>query len=187
VKVIRSNAAILILTMDNVRGKITDLRALGFADPVMMITSNPTILSYAPERLLICGRMIMRFDDDAMDRMLAQLINQPRAVIDAVALARPRSWSDLRAIIVAGEERRGEDSEGLIRVGIGGITAFVPRAANQSRRLPNVVRIWRSSVPLRSMLTSSRREGAFLVAALLELRPPGRRSSATARGGFAPS
>ena len=101
VKMITSNPAILILAMDTVRGKIADLRELRFADPVKMITSNPAILSYARERLLICGGIVMGFDDDRVDRMLAQLIKQPRAVIDAVALARPRTCSDLRAIIVA--------------------------------------------------------------------------------------
>jgi hypothetical protein len=31
-------------TIDNIRGKIADLRRHGFADPVKMITSSPTIL-----------------------------------------------------------------------------------------------------------------------------------------------
>jgi hypothetical protein len=31
--------------------------------------------------------------------MLARLIKEPRAVIDAVAAAQPRTWSEVRAII----------------------------------------------------------------------------------------
>jgi hypothetical protein len=32
------------LPIDNIRGKIADLRELGFADPMKMITLRPTIL-----------------------------------------------------------------------------------------------------------------------------------------------
>ena len=34
-------------TIDNIRGKIADLREVGFADPVKMIASHPSILSYS--------------------------------------------------------------------------------------------------------------------------------------------
>ena len=80
---------------------MADLRELGFADPVKMITSSPAILGYARERLLLCGRVVMRLDDDGADGMLAPLIKQSRAVIDAVALARPRTWAEVRGIILA--------------------------------------------------------------------------------------
>ncbi|NWG25527.1 MAG: hypothetical protein HXY30_14125, partial [Pseudorhodoplanes sp.] len=37
--------------IDNIRGKISDLQALGFADPVKMITSLPAILGYAIDNI----------------------------------------------------------------------------------------------------------------------------------------
>jgi hypothetical protein len=100
VKMITSSPAILGYAIGNIRGKIADLRELGFADPVKMITSLPAILGYSRERLLLCGSTVMRLDDGA-DGLLARLIKQPRAVIDAVAVADPRTWSEVRAIIAA--------------------------------------------------------------------------------------
>src|SRR5207253_1280463 len=46
-----SNPSILGLAMENIRGKLSDLRALGFADPVKMVTSNPSILGLAMENI----------------------------------------------------------------------------------------------------------------------------------------
>ena len=54
---------ILIQGIDNIRGRITDLRELGFNDPVKMVTSRPTILGYGRERVLLCGRIVMRLEE----------------------------------------------------------------------------------------------------------------------------
>ena len=43
------------MSVDNIRNKIADLRELGFADPVKMITSRPTILDLAIDN--ICGKI----------------------------------------------------------------------------------------------------------------------------------
>ena len=83
------------------RTKIADLRELGFADPVKMITSTPAILGYAPERLLLCGKIVMQLRDEEKERMFLQLIKQPRTAIDAVATAQPGTWTEVRAIIAA--------------------------------------------------------------------------------------
>jgi hypothetical protein len=100
-KMITSLPTILSYEIHSIRGRIAHLHELGFADPVKMITSSPAILGYARERLLICGRIVMGLDDNRADQLLAQIIKQPRAIIDAVAVARPRTWSDVRALIVA--------------------------------------------------------------------------------------
>ena len=42
---------ILGLGIDNIRGRITDLRELGFNDPVKMVTSSPTILGLAIDNI----------------------------------------------------------------------------------------------------------------------------------------
>ena len=63
-----------------------------------IITPNPAILGYAQERLLLCGWVVTGLDKGT-DEMLARLIREPRAVIDAVAAAQPRTWSEVRAII----------------------------------------------------------------------------------------
>jgi hypothetical protein len=76
------NPSILGLAMDNIRGRIADLRELGFNDPVKMVTSRPAILGYARERVLICGRIVMRLEERT-DDMLGRLIKESRAVIDA--------------------------------------------------------------------------------------------------------
>jgi hypothetical protein len=99
VKIITSLPTILGYAIDNIRGKIADLRQLGFADPVKMITPNPAILGYAQERLLLCGGIVNQLDKGT-DEMLVRLIKEPRAVIDAVAAAQPRTWSEVRAVIV---------------------------------------------------------------------------------------
>jgi hypothetical protein len=99
-KMITSSPAILGLSINNIRGRIADLRELGCTDPAKMITASPAILGYARERLLLCGDIIKHLEDGT-DKMLARLIRESRAVIDAVAIARPRTWSDVHAIIVA--------------------------------------------------------------------------------------
>ena len=101
VKMITSLPAILGYAIDSIRSKLADLRQLGFADPVKMITSLPAIMGYARERLLLCGKIVMQLDDDGTDGMFAQLIRQPRAVIDAIAAAQPRTWSEVRIIAAA--------------------------------------------------------------------------------------
>jgi hypothetical protein len=98
VKMITSQPAILGYSIDNIRGKIVDLRELGFTDPARMITPNPAILGYAQERLLLCGRIVTGLDN-GNEQMLVRLVKEPRAVIDAVAAAQPRSWSEVRAVI----------------------------------------------------------------------------------------
>ena len=98
---ITSLPTILGYSIDSIRGKLDDLRQLGFADPVKMITSLPAILGYSRERLLLCGKIVMQLDDGGSDRMFAQLIKQPRVVIDAVAAAEPRTWSEVRIIMAA--------------------------------------------------------------------------------------
>ena len=101
VKMITSLPAILGYAIHSIRGKIADLREMGFADPVKMITTNPAILGYARERLLLCGRIVMRLDEGGTDGMLARLIKEQRAVIDTVDAAQPRTWSEVRALIAA--------------------------------------------------------------------------------------
>jgi hypothetical protein len=56
-------------------------------------------LGYSRERVLLCGRIVMRLEERT-DNMLGRLIKESRAVIDAVAVAQPRTWADVRAIIV---------------------------------------------------------------------------------------
>ena len=108
VKLVTTLPAILGYAIDSIRGKIAVLREFGFADPVTIITSHPAILGYARERLLLCGQIVRRLEDDKIERMFMRLIKQQRAVIDAVAIAEPRTWSEVRVIIVAakGSARR---------------------------------------------------------------------------------
>jgi hypothetical protein len=105
VTMITSLPTILGYAIDNIRGKIADLRELGFADPVKIITPNPAILGYAKERLLLCGWIVTRLENGT-DEMLSRLIKEPRAVIDAVAAAQPRTWSEVRAIITSMKKTR---------------------------------------------------------------------------------
>ena len=42
--------------------KIAHLREFGFGDPVKMITSNPAIVGYALERLILCGGIVTGLD-----------------------------------------------------------------------------------------------------------------------------
>ena len=44
------------LAIDNIRGRVVDLRELGFSDPVKMVTSNPAILGLAINN--IRGRVV---------------------------------------------------------------------------------------------------------------------------------
>jgi hypothetical protein len=46
-----SSQAILSNAIDNIRGKIANLRELGFTDPVKMITSSPAILELAIDNI----------------------------------------------------------------------------------------------------------------------------------------
>jgi hypothetical protein len=59
------------------------------------------MLGYARERLLLCGQIVRRLTDDKIERMFMRLIKQQRAVIDAVAMAEPRTWLEMRVIILA--------------------------------------------------------------------------------------
>jgi hypothetical protein len=108
VKMITSSPAILTYAIDSIRARIADLRELGFVDPVKMITSNPTILGYARERLLLCGRIVIRLHDGNPDQMFAWLIKKPRAFIDAIDAIQPRTWSQLRAIFSWGHQALGD-------------------------------------------------------------------------------
>ena len=111
VKMVTLNPTILGLAIDNIRGRIADLRELGFSDPVKMVTSQPAILVYARERVLICGRIVMRLEERT-DNMLGRLIKESRAVIDAVAVAQPRTWSDAHAIIVMAKRGAAKTAKG---------------------------------------------------------------------------
>ena len=111
VKMVTSSPTILGLAIDNIRGRIADLRELGFNDPVKMVTLRPAILGYARERVLICGRIVMRLEERT-DNMLGRLIKESRAVIDAVGVAQPRTWSDVRAVIVVAKRRVAKTVEG---------------------------------------------------------------------------
>jgi hypothetical protein len=99
VRMMASSPTILGLAIDNIRRRVADLRELGFSDPVKMVMSRPAILGYARERVLLCGRIVMRLQERT-DAMFGRLIKESRAVIDAVAIAQPRTWSDVHAVIV---------------------------------------------------------------------------------------
>jgi hypothetical protein len=107
VKVITSLPAVVGYAIDKIRGKIADLRDLGFADPVKMITTFPALMGYARERLLLCGKIIKELDEDGTEGMFKQLIKKPRAVIDAVAVSRARTWAEVRAVMAAVKSRTG--------------------------------------------------------------------------------
>ncbi len=51
-----SSPSILGYAIDNIRGKLADLKSLGFADPVKMITSSPPILGLAIDNITGEGR-----------------------------------------------------------------------------------------------------------------------------------
>jgi hypothetical protein len=76
-----------------------------------MVTSRPAILGYSRERLLLCGRIVMRLKERT-DSMLGRLIKESRAVIDAVAVAQPRTWSDVHAVIVAAKTGAAKTAKG---------------------------------------------------------------------------
>ena len=111
VKMIASFPPTLGLAIDNIRDKIANLRELGFNDPVKMVTLRPAILGYSRERLQLCGRIVMRLEERT-DSMLGRLIKESRAVIDAVAVAQPRTWSDVRAIIVMAKRGAAKTANG---------------------------------------------------------------------------
>ena len=111
IKMITYFPPILGLGMDNIRGRIADLRELGFNDPVKMVTSRPAILGYARERVLLCGRIVMCLEERT-DNMLGRLIKESRAVIDAVAIAQPRTWSDVHAIMVVTKRGAAKTAKG---------------------------------------------------------------------------
>ena len=95
---VTSLPAILGLAIDNITGKLSDLKRLGFADPVKMVTSSPAILGYARERLLLCAGIVAALDDGSPTQV-GQLINKRRTLIDAVAAAKPRKWAEVRQIL----------------------------------------------------------------------------------------
>jgi hypothetical protein len=111
VQMITSSPTTLGLAIDNIRGRIADLRELGFNDPVKMVTLRPAILGYSRERVLLCGRIVMRLRERT-DSMLGRLIKESRAVIDAVAVAQPRTWADVRAIIVVAKRGAAKTANG---------------------------------------------------------------------------
>jgi mTERF len=111
VQMITSSSTILGLAIDSIRGRIADLRELGFNDPVKMVTSRPAILSYSRERLLLCGRIVMCLEERT-DTMFGRLIKESRAVIDAVAVAEPRTWSDVHAVIVVAKRGASKTAKG---------------------------------------------------------------------------
>ena len=78
--------------------RISDLRALGFADPVKMITTLPPILGYARERVVLCGRIIASLSDRS-DGMLARIISKPRHAIDRIVVAAPSDWNGVLAVL----------------------------------------------------------------------------------------
>jgi hypothetical protein len=104
VKMITSSPAILGLAIDNIRGKISDLRELGFADPVKMITSSPSLLGYSRERFLLCGHIVAALPE-APASALSSLLSKRRPLIEAVATANCRSWADMRQIIAAARRK----------------------------------------------------------------------------------
>ena len=111
VKMVTLSPTILGLAIDNIRRRIADLRELGFDDPVKMVTSRPAILGYARERVLLCGRIVMRLEERT-DNMLGRLIKELRAVIDAVATAQPRTWADVHAVIVVAKRGAAKTAKG---------------------------------------------------------------------------
>ena len=92
--------AILGYAIDNIRTKIADLRELGFADPVKMITSSPAILSISRERLALVCRIVLRLEDGT-DKKISQLIMKRRALLDAIDVAKARTWAEVRAMLIA--------------------------------------------------------------------------------------
>lgn len=85
--------------------RLADLRALGFADPVKMITSSPAILGYSRERILLCGEVVTRLAD-APPSAFRLLLGKRRSLIDRIAAAAPRTWAEVRLLISAPEPLR---------------------------------------------------------------------------------
>jgi mTERF protein len=111
VKMITSFPPILGYSIGNIRDKLADLRELGFADPVKVVMAKPAILGHSRERVLLCGRIIMRLEERT-GNMLGRLIKESRAVIDAVAVAQPRTWADVYAIIIVAKKGAAKTPKG---------------------------------------------------------------------------
>ena len=50
--------------------------------------------------------------EERTDNMLGRLIKESRAVIDAVAIAQPRTWSDVHAVIVVAKRGAAKTAKG---------------------------------------------------------------------------
>ena len=86
--------AINLPDCDFITRRLSDLRELGFADPVKMITSFPAILGYARDRLLLVAGIVAGLRD-RVDGQVARLISKPRSLIEAVAAAAPETWAEV--------------------------------------------------------------------------------------------
>jgi hypothetical protein len=64
---------------------------------------------YARERLLLCRQIVRRLADDKIERMFMRLIKQQCAVIDAVAMAEPRTWLEVHVSSLRRREAQGID------------------------------------------------------------------------------
>ena len=84
--------------IDNIRGKLDDLKALGFENPVKMITSSPAILGYAPARVRLVGGIVASLTD-RNDTMFSRLISKRRELLEVVAASKPATWSEVRTIL----------------------------------------------------------------------------------------
>ena len=52
--------------------------------------------------------------EERTDNMLGGLIKESRAVIDAVAIAQPRTWSDVHAVVVVAKRGAAKTAKGDI-------------------------------------------------------------------------
>src|SRR5262249_23307605 len=111
VKMVTLNPTILGLAIDNIRRRIANLRGLGFKAPEKMLTSRPSMWVSDGERMLLWGRIVMCLEERP-DNMHGRLIKESRAVIDAVAVAQPRTWSDVHAIIVVAKRGGAKTAKG---------------------------------------------------------------------------
>ena len=50
--------------------------------------------------------------EERTDNMLGRLIKKSRAVIDAVAIAQPRTWSDVHAVMVVAKKGAAKTAKG---------------------------------------------------------------------------
>jgi hypothetical protein len=102
---ITSSPAILGYAIDNIRGKLDDLRALGFENPVKMITSSPAILGYAIDRLRLVVS-IVNACADAPPSAFSSLVYKRRSLIEEIAASKPASWADVRAALRAAKIKK---------------------------------------------------------------------------------